>query len=484
MRRRVEPQCGEGPGVGPEAGADRHRVGLEPGPTGQLHPCEVAVGPGQDPPHRPLDHGHAARPQAVEVGVVDAGTIVDHHREPVGELAEERGGVQAHRTGDDLHHPSVPHLVAVAERAVDHAAAPVARQALDGGQLVGQTGGGEDPSGEDRRPPGQLDPEPPVVAPVHGEGQPGQHLGAVAADLLTGDGRELAGWQALVAQVAVHVTRRGVPGLARVHDDDGPPLAPELEGGGEAGRRSAHDRNVAVPFHLPVPVLVHGSTLRWQADSAHSLARFASLAEPAGADSHRGAPVAEQDIEQIVRTRLRSLRTTMGLSLDELAARTNLSPSTISRVETGKRTISLDVLLPLASALQVDLDELLDVHGDDDVVIRPAPSRAGTSTTWVLSRPTSATTAIKMRLRPRTGPVEQQVHPGHDWFFVIEGRVCLHLGERQIVVEAGEAAEFTTMTPHAVTALDGPAELIMIFDRDGQRAHVHRDGPEGDDGRG
>ena len=59
-------------------------------------------------------------------------------------------------------------------------------------------------------------------------------------------------------------------------------------------------------------------------------------------------------------TRLRSLRNTLGLSLDELAARTNLSPSTISRIETGKRTISLDVLLPLATALQVDLDTLLD----------------------------------------------------------------------------------------------------------------------------
>ena len=57
-----------------------------------------------------------------------------------------------------------------------------------------------------------------------------------------------------------------------------------------------------------------------------------------------------------MRTRLRSLRTTLGLSLDELAARTHLSASTISRVETGKRTISLDVLLPLATALQVDLD--------------------------------------------------------------------------------------------------------------------------------
>ena len=94
------------------------------------------------------------------------------------------------------------------------------------------------------------------------------------------------------------------------------------------------------------------------------------------------------EIEQVVRTRLRSLRNTLGLSLDELAARANLSPSTISRVETGKRTISLDVLLPLAGALQVPLDALLDVRRDDDVVIRPAPSTSGKRTTWMLNRPT------------------------------------------------------------------------------------------------
>ncbi len=179
------------------------------------------------------------------------------------------------------------------------------------------------------------------------------------------------------------------------------------------------------------------------------------------------------EIEQVVRTRLRSLRTTLGLSLDDLAARTNLSASTISRVETGKRTISLDILLPLATALNVDLESLLDVHGDEDVVIRPSPSTTGDRTTWMLSRPTGTTLAIKVRLEP-TGPAPaQQVHPGHDWFFVLEGRVRLSLGEREVVVEAGEAAEFATMTPHAVSAIDEPAELIMIFDRDGQRAHVH-----------
>ncbi len=180
------------------------------------------------------------------------------------------------------------------------------------------------------------------------------------------------------------------------------------------------------------------------------------------------------EIEAMVRTRLRSLRTTLGLSLDELSTRSNLSASTISRIETGKRTISLDVLLPLAAALNVDLDTLLDVQSDDDVVIRPAPSISGKRTTWVLSRSTGSTMAVKMRLEPTRRMPEPRVHPGHDWFFVLVGRVRLLLGEREIIVETGEAAEFATMTPHAFAAVDGPAELITIFDRDGHRAHVHR----------
>lgn len=181
------------------------------------------------------------------------------------------------------------------------------------------------------------------------------------------------------------------------------------------------------------------------------------------------------EVEQLVRTRLRSLRTTLGLSLEELAARTNLGPSTISRVETGKRAISLDILLPLATALEVDLDALLDVRSDDDVVIRPTPNSSDERTTWMLSRPTGSTIAVKMRLEPTRSPAEQKVHPGHDWFFVIAGRVRLSLGEREITVDTGEAAEFTTMTPHAFAAIDAPAELIMIFDRDGHHAHVHRE---------
>jgi transcriptional regulator with XRE-family HTH domain len=182
------------------------------------------------------------------------------------------------------------------------------------------------------------------------------------------------------------------------------------------------------------------------------------------------------EIEQVVRTRLRSLRSTLGLSLDDVANRTNLSASTISRVETGKRAISLDVLVPLARALQVDLDSLLDAANDDDVVIRPSQSAMSDGiTTWMLSRATGSTLAMKMRLEPTDRNPPQRVHPGHDWFVVIEGRVRLLLGDREMMVETGEAAEFATMTPHAIAAVHEPAEVIMIFDRDGQRAHVHHD---------
>lgn len=180
-----------------------------------------------------------------------------------------------------------------------------------------------------------------------------------------------------------------------------------------------------------------------------------------------------QEIEDVVRSRLRSLRQTLGLSLDDLAIRTSLGASTISRIETGKRTIGLDVLVPLARGLQVDLDSLLDVDHDDDVVIRPTPDVSNGYTTWMLSRPTGNTRAMKMRFEPVDKMPTSQVHPGHDWFFVLEGRIRLRLGERDLVVETGEAAEFATMTPHAIAAIDQPAEVIMIFDQDGQRAHTH-----------
>jgi transcriptional regulator with XRE-family HTH domain len=57
------------------------------------------------------------------------------------------------------------------------------------------------------------------------------------------------------------------------------------------------------------------------------------------------------DLSQVVRQRIRGLRQARGWSLDVLAARCHLSPSTLSRIETGQRSIGLEQLVPLARAL-------------------------------------------------------------------------------------------------------------------------------------
>lgn len=184
----------------------------------------------------------------------------------------------------------------------------------------------------------------------------------------------------------------------------------------------------------------------------------------------------EAGLEDVIRQRIRSLRLARGWSLDSLAARCHLSPSTLSRIETGHRRIALDQLVPIARALDTTLDELVESPDDEDVVIRPEPQRRRGVTTWLLSRESTlpGVTVAKMRLTDGAPiPVDKLgIHPGHEWFTVLSGTVRLQLGERTILVEAGQAAQFSTMVPHAFTAHGAPAEVLSILDRDGRRAHL------------
>lgn len=114
-----------------------------------------------------------------------------------------------------------------------------------------------------------------------------------------------------------------------------------------------------------------------------------------------------------------------------------------------------------------------DVAGGELPALLGQPQGVGTLTGPHVQGPTGSQTAgLPDQGEPSPGRPEQRVHPGHDWFVVLEGRVRLWLGDREIDVETGEAAEFATMTPHSFSAPDGPAELVMVFDRGGQLAHA------------
>jgi transcriptional regulator with XRE-family HTH domain len=182
----------------------------------------------------------------------------------------------------------------------------------------------------------------------------------------------------------------------------------------------------------------------------------------------------QEDLDGVIRARIRGLRQARGWSLDALAARCHLSASTLSRLETGHRRISIDQLVPIARALGSTLDELVDTAAEDDVVIRPRRDRAHGMTTWLLTRENdpSGLTVAKLRITARRPVADLRTHPGRDWFTVLSGTARLQLGDQVIRVETGQAAQFSTMTPHAITALGGPVEILAVLDRDGQRAHL------------
>ncbi|WP_290051941.1 helix-turn-helix domain-containing protein [Amycolatopsis solani] len=184
----------------------------------------------------------------------------------------------------------------------------------------------------------------------------------------------------------------------------------------------------------------------------------------------------EADLDTTVRMRIRSLRKARGWSLDTLAERAFMSPSNLSRIETGARTLSLHQLTALARALNISLDQLTESEDDADVVIRPQQDKHRGLTTWLLTRADSpGHTVAKMRITDESlepASTHLGVHPGRDWFTVLSGTVTLLLGARAIRVETGDAAEFSTMTPHAIKAHGGPAEILCILDREGQHSHL------------
>lgn len=182
------------------------------------------------------------------------------------------------------------------------------------------------------------------------------------------------------------------------------------------------------------------------------------------------------DTDRLVRQRIRALRTARGWSLDAMAQRCHLSPSNLSRIETGGRRIALDQLIPIARALGTTLDQLIESPDDADVVIRPQQDERRGVTIWELAggRAPHDLTVAKMRITRPAPPVEEaSVHPGRDWFTVIAGTAELRLGDRVVLVETGCAAEFSTMTPHAIGAHGGlPVEILSILTQDGRQAHA------------
>jgi transcriptional regulator with XRE-family HTH domain len=185
----------------------------------------------------------------------------------------------------------------------------------------------------------------------------------------------------------------------------------------------------------------------------------------------------EASIDARVRRRMRELRSEQGLTLLQVSERAHIDVSMLSRLESGKRRLALDHVANLAAALGVSADELLGASGPPDPRVRGEPKTRNGLTMWPLASrgPLGALRAFKIRISPRRlkPPATLRVHDGHDWMYVLEGRMRLLLGDQDLVIEPGEAVEFSTVTPHWFGAVDGAVELIGVFGPHGEREHLH-----------
>ena len=185
----------------------------------------------------------------------------------------------------------------------------------------------------------------------------------------------------------------------------------------------------------------------------------------------------EESIDARVRRRMRELRSQQGLTLQQVSERAHIDVSMLSRLESGKRRLALDHIAGLAAALGVTADELLGGSTPPDPRVHSKPTTKNGLTMWPLTSRASAggVHAFKVRISPRrTKPPETlRVHDGHDWMFVLQGRMRLLLGEQDLVIEPGETVEFSTYTPHWFGAYKGEVELIAMFGPHGEREHLH-----------
>ena len=174
--------------------------------------------------------------------------------------------------------------------------------------------------------------------------------------------------------------------------------------------------------------------------------------------------------------RLRTLRQARQTTLTEVSKATGISVSTLSRLESGSRRATLELLLPLAKAYGVTLDDLVGAPETGDPRVHMRPVSFGRRTVVPLTRRAGGLQAYKMVIpgaeNGREAP-EPRTHEGYDWLYVLNGRLRMILGENDFILEPGEAAEFDTRVPHWFDAADGkPVELLCLFGKQGERAHL------------
>ncbi|PPA75441.1 XRE family transcriptional regulator [Achromobacter sp. LC458] len=175
--------------------------------------------------------------------------------------------------------------------------------------------------------------------------------------------------------------------------------------------------------------------------------------------------------------RLRTLRRQQALSLEQLAQRTGLTKSYLSKLERGLSEPSISTVLRLAEAYGVGVSQLVGEDGaaQDEVVSvvrvgdREALQRGGPGVQYHYEslagrRKVKAMEPFVVH-PPRDFPDATAVfpHPGEEFLLVLKGAVEVQVGERQFRLETGDSVYFDSELPHRMrTVSRAMAEVLVV----------------------
>lgn len=192
------------------------------------------------------------------------------------------------------------------------------------------------------------------------------------------------------------------------------------------------------------------------------------------------------DVEAVlaaVGPRLRELRRRRGATLTALSQTTGIPISILSRLESGQRKPGLELLLPLARAYRLPVEELIGAPTELDPRVYPQPFTRNGVTVVPLSRTPGGLQAFKHLLPAGLTDGREpdpRSHEGYHWLYVLRGRLRIVLGDNDFVLTEGEVAEFDTHLPHWFgNADERPVEFLSILGPQGERVHIrasHRPG--------
>lgn len=178
---------------------------------------------------------------------------------------------------------------------------------------------------------------------------------------------------------------------------------------------------------------------------------------------------------------LRALRTERSLTMGQLAAKTGISQSTLSKLENGKMRMTYEKLVRLGAGLEVDIGRLIQRTGTSQTPIKPGPGRrsvvrAGEATgvhflkqhhSYIASEYLGKT-MIPILIEVVARHIEELngmlAHRGEEYLYVLSGSMELHSEfYAPLRLDAGDSIYFDSGMAHAYLLVGNvPCRVLSV----------------------